>query len=305
MATLSGSQLQGVLSEVLLLLFRCFRHRNGLSVLLVGQPMAISQGSDDQRSESGGAQASQVVEREAEDKFSGGNRHGGHRAVEKQAESNPRNPNYQKPGPVTEIEAPGTSTSIPHHDEEGTTQHSNVRPESDRGYQQNPGGVDASSSPDDVDENIGGGALREGKELAPTKFTLRFLESSKLTLLALLIYALTIYIAVTAADHNSPLGLVLPNHGILILHLLSKAGDIAFAAAAGSVWCNIQWKLISGTLKPSLASVFALSPWTDVLGLWRISCRSKGSRNDSPRFWSIARYYPSKCLPFVKRTNLL
>lgn len=128
------------------------------------------------------------------------------------------------------------------------------------------------------------------KKPAPTRLSGRFFKRMSTVALPTLIYAITVYCAFTARYHNSPLGLVSASNGILILHLLSKAGDVALAAAAHSAWTQIQWALASRNPGPTLSTIFALSTSTRTYGLTQILMYCTGSLVNQPKVWSFARY---------------
>ncbi|KAI9648803.1 hypothetical protein NHQ30_003443 [Ciborinia camelliae] len=70
------------------------------------------------------------------------------------------------------------------------------------------------------------------KMQSPSKNIRNFFATSKIILFPALISLVTTYRAVTSTHRYSPLRLVSSEHGILILHIMSKAGDIALTTAA-------------------------------------------------------------------------
>jgi len=116
----------------------------------------------------------------------------------------------------------------------------------------------------------------------------RLVKAQKLTFLAAIAYGLTVYCSLTAASLKSPLGLVSPTHGILIIHILSKFSDIALGMAISSMWASIQWSRVFSKGGTSLPTYFALGGPTGKPGLWEMLV-TKANVSKETRFWSLFR----------------
>lgn len=106
-----------------------------------------------------------------------------------------------------------------------------------------------------------------------------------------LVYLITLYCAITSSHQHSPLGLVSSEHGILILNVLSKVGDIVLVAAAETLWEFITLVLVAGKTSTSLSTIFALSSNIGFFGLFDIAKRRnvKLSRSYNERWWALFR----------------
>jgi hypothetical protein len=104
----------------------------------------------------------------------------------------------------------------------------------------------------------------------------------RLPVFAALIYGLTVYCAITATVRRSPLGLVSASHGVFILHLLAKAGDISLAYALSSSLEGLMWFVVARAKGMRLSTFLAFSGSTNVFGLaMMILSRSSGGERSS------------------------
>lgn len=119
----------------------------------------------------------------------------------------------------------------------------------------------------------------------------RFLATSTIIIVPALVYTATTYCAVTSPRRYSPLGLVSPEHGILILNILSKVGDIVLASAAEALWESITCVVAAGKVPTSLSTAFALSSGIGFFGLFDILRQRnvKLSRSYNERWWALLR----------------
>lgn len=118
----------------------------------------------------------------------------------------------------------------------------------------------------------------------------RTLVASTILVFPAIVYAVTLYCAATSTYRYSPLGLVSPKHGILILNILSKAGDVALATAADSAWSAIKFMVTFRRSPTSLSTVFALSSGIGWLGLTGIMTQRRVFRALDQRTWAFLRY---------------
>lgn len=81
--------------------------------------------------------------------------------------------------------------------------------------------------------------LHDGPATNPNSI-LKSVRDFKWWIAASAVLALTAYTSASASWRYGPLA-ILPSHAILVLSILSKAGDISFGAAASSMWDRIQW----------------------------------------------------------------
>ncbi|RAO68327.1 uncharacterized protein BHQ10_004339 [Talaromyces amestolkiae] len=125
----------------------------------------------------------------------------------------------------------------------------------------------------------------------------RTLVASTILVFPAIVYAVTLYCAATSTYRYSPLGLVSPKHGILILNILSKAGDVALATAADSAWSAIKFMVTFRRSPTSLSTVFALSSGIGWLGLTGIMTQRRVFRALDQRTWAFLRLFVILLLP--------
>ncbi|KAF2200900.1 hypothetical protein GQ43DRAFT_481187 [Delitschia confertaspora ATCC 74209] len=87
--------------------------------------------------------------------------------------------------------------------------------------------------------------------------TLKFWTKS---LIALLTYSITLYIASTASHRHTVLGRVPASWGTWILTILSKAGDIFFALAVQDVCDSLVWRKLAKRWRVTMGTSFAGVP---------------------------------------------
>lgn len=118
--------------------------------------------------------------------------------------------------------------------------------------------------------------------------------------LALLIYALTLYVASTASTRHTALGRVSPSLGNWFLTILAKGGDITFAFAVEDMFDTLTWRKLKQRRRTSGQDSFggirlywflALLSSTGVEGLVKIlmkSLRKRTVRGNAGK-WSFIR----------------
>lgn len=118
----------------------------------------------------------------------------------------------------------------------------------------------------------------------------KFITASTSLFFPALVYLVTLYCAATSSHRYSPLGLVSPEHGILLLNVLSKAGDIALAASAESAWSSIKFMVVARNSPTSLSTVFALSSSIGWTGLFGIMTQRRIFVACNESTWAFLRY---------------
>jgi hypothetical protein len=115
-----------------------------------------------------------------------------------------------------------------------------------------------------------------------------FLKNTNKVVLAIITYGITSYCAATASVRHSPLALLSPSHGVLLLNVLSKGSDIGLGYAVSAMWESLQWTNIVRGPDAPLVTFLALSELISFLGLFRMLV-SRVSMGTLARFWSFAR----------------
>ena len=121
--------------------------------------------------------------------------------------------------------------------------------------------------------------------------TATFLGASKYLIFPTAVYIITVYCAATSSHRYSLLGLFSAERSILILHILSKIGDIALSITVDAAWKSVKWAITARNKPASLATIFALSAGTGLFGLVDIVNRGKSPQAHTARLWGSLRYF--------------